>query len=515
MLIKVNGEEIEVKDASSIQDVINITNAPYSPGSVVCLIKGKQSLETNVSKYRIKTNQGSIILELVESEEATPLCDFWKNHYEDFVNLNIRWSTPSEVAIGPVKTDFEPTSDRFKYFEGDVLLSLSSFSNESTHLIFIKENVENVYSVPSYNKGIFAKIIGGHKTLDKLTNDDLIKSIEPIVERNEITDSASISDLSTIMEEGNELYTYLSLDINENSPICVEHLFSLINEGSVEVNFDSNSFLGFYKFEKLNKPKESVLPRNRGSITVRNDGVGIGRVYIYRENRVISEAHTNVGQIVKGLELLDTAKQGDFLTIRSEKSRIMTLDITQKEASELLNSLGIEHVREGVVDDDALIVNQEPFYTMDIIKEGKVITKGINKEDLLHISFNDEAPRSIWYFKNLTGLLENPIGSLDVYFAVPSMNLLMFDGDKKTSKGLIPENSPKDMVKACEIGITNMASKKVGLIGIRFEDNTEYGPTADTFNATNIIGKIDADIENLKKLKEGDVLYVKQSLSKS
>ena len=72
MLIKINGEEIEVADGSSIQDVIDETNAPYTPGSIVCLIKGKKELEKNIDKYKIKTNKGSIILQLEESEEAKP-----------------------------------------------------------------------------------------------------------------------------------------------------------------------------------------------------------------------------------------------------------------------------------------------------------------------------------------------------------------------------------------------------------------------------------------------------------
>ena len=38
MLIKINGEEIDVADASTIQDVIDETNAPCTPGSIVCLI---------------------------------------------------------------------------------------------------------------------------------------------------------------------------------------------------------------------------------------------------------------------------------------------------------------------------------------------------------------------------------------------------------------------------------------------------------------------------------------------
>jgi UPF0288 family protein (methanogenesis marker protein 3) len=207
MLIKVNGEEMDVADASTIQDVIDETNAPYTPGSIICLIKGKKELEKNITKYKIKTTRGSIIIELVDDEQAKPIIDVWKNQYEDFTDLSIRWSTSTEVSIGPIVTDLEPTHDEFKYYEGDVVLSLSSFSNESTHLIMLKENTTNVYSVPPYNKGIFARVIGGKKTLENLTDDDRVTGIEPIVERSTTTDSSSVSDLSTVLEEGNELFT--------------------------------------------------------------------------------------------------------------------------------------------------------------------------------------------------------------------------------------------------------------------------------------------------------------------
>ena len=68
MLIKINGEEIDVAEASTIQDVIDETDAPYTPGSIVCLIKGKKELEKNISKYKIKTNKGSIVIQLDESD---------------------------------------------------------------------------------------------------------------------------------------------------------------------------------------------------------------------------------------------------------------------------------------------------------------------------------------------------------------------------------------------------------------------------------------------------------------
>ena len=508
MLIKINGEEIDVAEGSTIQDVIDETNAPYTPGSIVCLIKGKKELEKNISKYKIKTNQGSIIIQLEESDEAKPLVDVWKNQYEQFIDLDIRWSTPTEVSVGPIVTDLEPTSDEFKYYEGDVVLSLSSFSNESTHLIMLKENTTNVYSVPPYNKGIFAKIVGGRKTLAKLTDDDQVTGIEPIIERSTTTDSASISDLGTVLEEGNELFTYISFEIDEESPVCVEHLFSLIKDGRIKVSYDSESFLGFYDLASLVKPKEHTTQRTRGTITVRNNGVGIGKLFIYRENRVLTPNHTTVGHIVKGMEIIDIAKENDFITVKSEQQRLMLLNKTQKEATEMLSAAGVEHLIDGLVDDEAIIVEQVPKHTIDILKEGKVVTKAVNKDDLCVIKFTENAPRSVRYFKLLSGLIENPVGQIKVHFAVPGMHIVIFEGDKKTAKGLVPENNPVDKVIRGQIGITNMASKSAGLIGIRFEDNSEFGPTAENFEATNIIGNIESDYDKLEKLKEGVVVYV-------
>ena len=81
----------------------------------------------------------------------------------------------------------------------------------------------------------------------------------------------------------------------------------------------------------------------------------------------------------------------------------------------------------------------------------------------------------------------------------------------KAAKGLIPENNPVDKVIRGQIGITNMASKSVGLIGVRFEDNVEFGPTVENFESTNIIGDITSDYDHLEKLKEGVVVYVAES----
>ncbi|MCL2687969.1 MAG: methanogenesis marker 3 protein [Methanobrevibacter sp.] len=511
MLVKINGEDTNLPEGSTIKEAIDFSNAPYDDGSIICLIKGKKEFEKNINKYKLKTPKGSIIIEMVDSKEGKPLINLWKKQYKEFESCSIRWVSSIEVAIGPIGTDLKPTMDENTYKDGDVLLSLSGFSNESTHIIIAKENHSAAYGVPEFNKGIFAKVVGGRRTVRLLDSDDNILSIEPLIERSSVTDSASVSDLNTILDEGNQLFTYVMIKPDENSPQSVEHLFSLLEKGNISVDYESNSFVGFYSLQSLGKPAEETTMRKRGTVTVRNTGKGTGKVYIYREDRVKSPYHTTVAHVEKGMELLDIANRNDKITVKSNPERIMTLGMTQKEAGDYLNSIGVIHERTGIVDDDGLIVEQIPEFSIDVIKEGKVETKAINEEDLVLIElYIDEAPRTSWYFRKITNLIEKPIGSLKIHFAFPGMKLSMFEGDGKESKGLIPENNPSSCVEAGKIGVTNMSKKNVGLIGVRFENNDEFGPTAEPFNGTNIVGKIKTDLKYLEKLKEGEIAYIKR-----
>ena len=258
----------------------------------------------------------------------------------------------------------------------------------------------------------------------------------------------------------------------------------------------------------LTKEKEEITERKRGTVTLRNDGFGKGRVYIYREDRVRAETHTNLATVKQGMELFDIAKEGDFITVRSSPDRIMLMMMTQKDAEEKLASLGIKHIRTGNEDDDAIVVTQEPESTVGILEAGEVTTFGLASDELLKVKLTDMAPRTRWYLEKITGLAEKPVGTLKVYFAVPDMNMFMFNGDNDESKGLIPENNPTDIMKAGEIGVTNMSKKNVGLVGIRTIDTTDFGPTGEPFSATNVVGEVVGNIEGLNKLKDGSTLYI-------
>lgn len=509
MLIKINGEDVDIPEGSTIRDAIELSNAPYSEGSIVCLIKGESEIQSNILKYKIKTPKGSILIELELSEKSKPLTDFFKENYSQFISNNVRWESSNEVAIGPVSSTFEPSHDEFRYFDNDVLISLSGFSNEATHIIFVKDDHSNVYGVPKYSdRGVFAKVIGGRKTLFSLTASDEILDIQPVIERSTVKESTGGSNLDEVLEEGNQLFTYVLFEPNPKSPASVEHLFSLTRNNRIDVSFESNSFVGFYELTGLTKEKEDVTERKRGTVTLRNDGKGKGRVYVYREDRVRAETHTNIAKVKLGMELFDTAKEGDSITVRSDPERIMLMMMSQKEANDYLDSLGIKQIRTGLEDDDAVIVTQEPEFTINILEKGEVSTFGIADDELLKVKLTDKAPRTRWYLEKITGLAEKPVGTLKVYFAVPDMNIFMFNGDNNESKGLIPENTPESSMEAGEIGITNMSRKNLGLIGIRTADSSDFGPTGEPFSATNVVGKVVDNITALDKLKDGSTLYI-------
>ncbi len=507
MLVKVNGVEITLPDGSTIKDAIDASNAPYTEGCVLGVIKGKEEIERHVNKYSFKTTRGSIIIELLPDLPPV-LIETWKKKFREFENLRIRWTTSNEVALGPITTDLKPTRDEHEYQTWDVILSLSGFTAEATHIIFSKEKHNSVYGAPEENNGVFAKVVGGKKTIMELTDDDVVKSVKPVVERKSIIKSAAITKLETEIFDGNELFTYVLIEPSNKSPSSVEHLYALSENGILTVDYESDSFVGFYGLQGLEKEPEHIDQRRRGTVTLRNKGTGIGRIYVYREDRVSTPSHTVIGNITKGIQLMDIAGKGDKITIQTVPHRIMTLGLTQKEAGELLKSRGIEQIREGSQDDDAIVVTQNPKYTMEIIDQKQVKTMGVPDSKIVYVEIYNKVPRSSWYFQKTTGLLDSPVGSLDVLFAFPGMKVMMFKGNPLESKNLIPENIPIGCVKAGEIGVTNMSRRQIGVIGVRFENNDEFGPTGEPFQGTNIIGKVVEGIENLEKFKEGDTVYV-------
>jgi UPF0288 family protein (methanogenesis marker protein 3) len=122
-------------------------------------------------------------------------------------------------------------------------------------------------------------------------------------------------------------------------------------------------------------------------------------------------------------------------------------------------------------------------------------------------------------------------------------NTYIFKAEREAEKykEIMPENSPKDKVLSGEIGVTNQAARRMGMVGVKTEDDDLFGPTGERFASTNIIGRIldidklkqfkddlfgptgerfastniigrILDIDKLKHFKDGDVMYVTESI---
>jgi len=189
---------------------------------------------------------------------------------------------------------------------------------------------------------------------------------------------------------------------------------------------------------------------------------------------------------------------------------------TQKEAEEFFEAENIEQVREGNDSDDAIVVDQEPALTMEIMDRGTLRTVGVDAEGVFDVEFfHREAPKTVWYFKKVTGLINRPIGLLKVHFSVPGM-MVLFKGSADEAGTLVPENLSKEKVEKGIVGVTNMSRSNRGVMGVRLNDSKEYGPTGETFDGANLVLSFSSlspsNLAYLSKLKEGDMIYVKEKV---
>jgi UPF0288 family protein (methanogenesis marker protein 3) len=53
-----------------------------------------------------------------------------------------------------------------------------------------------------------------------------------------------------------------------------------------------------------------------------------------------------------------------------------------------------------------------------------------------------------------------------------------------------------------------MAKRYKGYMGVRTSSHDKYGPTGETFEGTNIVGKVVKNAEILKSVKQGENIYI-------
>ncbi len=502
MKVIVNGKEKELKRGATLKNAI--AGEPYYKDTLIAVHLSEEKLVQETSDFEIETSRGTLVMHLNDSPEAR----MWKALVaENMEGITSRWVTHNIIAFGSFPTELSVDRSENGYRMYDCFLSLGGFDNKTTYMMVAKDNHRGSYGA---GKAVIGRVTVGRHLLDKFREGDGILSVRPMMSEISTENVIVTKDLSYKLEEGYSIETMVSIDLDNKSPMSAEHILVLSNPGYMRATDVTGSYIACSEDLDVEIPPEDTGIREKGTVAVRHEGVGQGRLYVLKDRRQQSVSHNTAGTVTNGMAIIQYAKKDDIFTISTNPPRTLAVGMTQKEGEEFLKAAGVTAERTGDTSDDAIIVEQKPEQTVTALAEGKVTTFGVPKDRVFKIKLSDKDPRSVHYFRKITGLSHKPIGSMTVQFTFEGLPMVTFYGDEMRGKDIVPQD-PFKKVKRGDIGITNQARPHHGLMGIRLQDSKEYGPTGEEAYGTNIIGKFDDDLDRLMKdLNDDDVVYIRE-----
>ena len=500
--IEINGQKLELKDDARLKDAILLSKALYIPGTTVGIFKTGAIKEEVTSEYKITSTKGEIKIEL----SGEPV--LWNKFSHLFSGKTAHWETRDIIAFGPVETDVAPQRIEQKYNRYDVFLGTGGYEAKNSYLMFSKNKHVSDYGSPK--DAFIGKVISGKNILVNMKQGDALLKTEPVIKWETLLDKISTSDLDVKLDDGMKIFTYFKVDLLTESPEGAEHFLALIRKKVFNVGTFSNSFISDDDLKGEGCAYEHWDARSEGAVVTRTDGQGNGRVYIYKEDRTSSAVHSVVGHVTQGIELIKIAQPGNKIAVIANPERVMILGMSFQEAEKTLSARGLRLEKSGYMGDDAVIVEQYPDTTIGVIAAGSVTGLGVKSDKIINVRFYDDlAPITLDFFRHSLRLKDLPLGPLPVVYTYENTYLFKAEKEAEAYKEINPENVPKTKVEAGEIGVTNQAAKRYGMIGVRLVEDKKYGPTGEKFECTNIIGKV-IEPERLKGMKVGDIIYIKE-----
>ncbi|MCL2141663.1 MAG: methanogenesis marker 3 protein [Methanimicrococcus sp.] len=506
--VEVNKTSQTFDAGTTLSEAIIKTGAPYVSGAFVCLVKKQKEEDAFFTKeYILQTTKGPLIIELKDPTSVSS--KMWIEKFKSLSPLRILLETTNTVSFGPFQSRYDMEKGMKKFKKYDVLFSAGGFDTDKTTLVISKKEHYAEYGVPK--DGTFATLIAGRTNLEKLTKGDVIQTIEPYVEqKNAFGEGIYTDDLTIRLEDGDRLITFADIDMSPHSPHGTETFYALVEKGTFSVDSTANAFRSDDTLQSEPCDYENFEPRKIGTISMRTAGNGRTRFYISTADRASSLLHSVVGHVTSGMELVYFSKKGTKFTVETSPPYISLLGRSVEESKNVLDAINIELTVEGYDGKDNVIVTQTPATTIEILREGKVKVAAVQRSKLIEVEFYyDAAPKSVEFFRHSIDLKTQPVGSLVASMIYDETFIFKAEKGAERYKEIMPENTPKEMVKACHLGITNQSAKRMGFIGVRLTDESMFGPTGEKFDATNIIGCI-LNPENLKGLLEGDRIYIKE-----
>ncbi|MDP2844927.1 MAG: methanogenesis marker 3 protein, partial [Candidatus Methanoperedens sp.] len=317
ILIEINGQKLEVSDEAVLKDVLEISKAFYLPGTTIGILKAGTTKEEATSEYKIITTKGEFRIELTGEH------GLWTRSNRDFINVRAHWETGNSIAFGPVETDVVPERVEKRFNRYDVFFGTGGYDPKNTYLLFSKDKHFSDYGSP--RDAVIGKIISGKSVIAKLKQGDTILRVEPVIKWETLLDKISTTDLTTKLEDGMRIFTYFKVDLVNEAPEGAEHFLALIRKKMFNVDTFSNSFISDDGLKGEGCHYEHWEARSEGTVAVRTDGLGNGRIYIYKADRTSSAVHSVVGHVTEGIEFIRIAQTGNKLTVISNPERVMVL----------------------------------------------------------------------------------------------------------------------------------------------------------------------------------------------
>ncbi|HEY3419233.1 MAG TPA: methanogenesis marker 3 protein [Methanomassiliicoccales archaeon] len=506
MRIIVNGRSVEANEGATVGDVI--AGEPYTPGTMLACIRPMDKVRKGTDEFKFTTTKGAFVLKLNDSAEART----WKEAYIQTAGKSVRWATSKVIAVGSFPTDLTSVKGKAKYSRYEAFLSLGGFDANTTYVMFARSDHEGEYGLAG---GVIGHVTKGRHVLSSLRESDKIIEVSPVVLELSSKDAFATTDLATKLEEGMSVESYVRVKLDHRSPISCEHFLVTVTPGTLKLTERTAAYTASSTNMDVSLIAEANDIRIPDMVTVRNTGAGTGRVYIYKLRRQVNPSHNTIGLVVSGAQLIHLVPDHSEVTMVTDPVRIMTIGMTQVQAKDFLDSLGLKQKRTGDGADDSMVVEQEPEFTMDAASSPEVETFGIRSDQIRDVTLADEeAPITSHYIRKMSGLDHKPIGTMKVHFTFEGMPMVTFEGNASVASGLVPENAfsvEKGVVRG-EMGVTNMSRPNRGLIGIRLEPSNEFGPTGEEEHGTNMSGIVLSDLNALMAgLKDGDIVYIRQA----
>jgi putative methanogenesis marker protein 3 len=490
MRIKLNGKEIDAPQNTSLADLLP------EEDNLVVIVRERKAQEKLTDTFKLKIGKESMTLK-VENEVL------WNSVRDKIQGLEVAWRTKRVLAFGPFSCDLRCSKVQHDYEPGEIFLSLAGGSKESAYLMFAVTRYQLGHC--TVGDGVIGRVIEGLRALRFLEIGEKIEKIEPVFDRGVSAGIKTRAEMTERILEGDEIYSQVTVGLKKEVANASDYAMAVL-ERNPKVEEVTNTYVRFKGIVGIEIGEENPEKRFRGAVTIRRTGKNTGDIYIYLRDRMPHRDHCVVGFVESGIELLEVAKKGDKIRIVTNPGRIDLVGLTQLQAQKLLAEKDIRQLREGETDDNAIVASQIPETTFEILSGGVVTTFGVAPNRIVKVKlFQELAPKTASYFRIATGLVNKKVGKLQVYFK--TKDLAVFRPNVTFGEPLIPENTPEEIVKPGEIGVTNMSRKHAGLIGVRFIESRDFGPTAERFESTNLVGVVLENFEVIKNSKEGEVVY--------